>query len=270
MGMAVELRLGEHTPTVADRLALWDDEDLASRLWDRDHSIWSEEPVAELTDRLGWLRLPAAMDGRIEDLDRFGRTIAAEAFSHAVVLGMGGSSLAPEVFQATFGNAAGYPRLLVLDSTHPAAVLSVADSVELGSTLFIVSSMSGGTLETLSFFRYFWARVSELHDDPGRQFVAVTDPGSFLERLATERGFRRIFSAPPDVGGRYSALTEFGLVPAAAIGVNLEALAAGAANAAEASGRDSPAHSNPGLQLGAAMGELALAGCGQGDLDHES
>ena len=173
---------------------------------------------------------------------------------------MGGSSLAPEVFQATFGNAAGYPRLLVLDSTHPAAVLSVADSVDLGSTLFIVSSKSGGTLETLSFFRYFWARVSELHDDPGRQFVAVTDPGSFLERLATERGFRRIFSAPPDVGGRYSALTEFGLVPAAAIGVNLEALAAGAANAAEASGRDSPAHSNPGLQLGAAMGELALAG----------
>ncbi len=260
MGVHLELSLGEDTPTVAERLAAWDDEDLAARLWQKDHTVWFDEDLPELTNRLGWLDLPDTVAEGLDDLRAFGDDVAAAGFSHAVVLGMGGSSLAPEVYQATFGNAEGRPELLVLDSTHPAAVLAVEERVDLLSTLFIVSSKSGGTLETLSFFRYFWSRLSELSADPGQHFVAVTDEGSSLETLAAERSFRRVFFAPPDVGGRYSALTPFGLVPAAAIGVDLDALAAGARAAAAASGPAVSSLESPGIQLGAAMAELTSAG----------
>ncbi|HET9225436.1 MAG TPA: phosphoheptose isomerase, partial [Thermoanaerobaculia bacterium] len=172
----------------------------------------------------------------------------------AVVLGMGGSSLAPEVFARTYGSANGYPRLTVLDSTHPEAVRSLAARLDPARTLFVVSSKSGTTTETLSLFRSFWQWTG----GAGRQFVAVTDPGSFLEKLARERGFRAVFNAPEDVGGRYSALTNFGLVPAALLGVDVRELLLRARSMAELC--TEPAASNPGLILGAAMGELALAG----------
>jgi len=173
---------------------------------------------------------------------------------------MGGSSLAPEVFQRTLGSKSGYPSLIVLDSTHPDAVRAIDAAIDPAATTFVVSSKSGTTLETLSGFRYFWSQTAEILDRPGRRFVAVTDPGSPLEDLARSRGFRAVFSAPADVGGRYSALTMFGLVPAALIGVDLERLLGAAAAMAHRSGSAVTASANPALRLGAAMGELALAG----------
>jgi transaldolase/glucose-6-phosphate isomerase len=260
MSVHVSYRLADSSGDVADRLQAWDDTGFAARLWSKDPTLWFDEPQAELVDRLGWLDLAARLTEQLEELDRFGAEVSAAGFHHVVVLGMGGSSLAPEVYQATFGNAPGYPELLVLDSTHPAAVAAVAAAVDLDTTLFIVSSKSGTTLETLSFFRYFWDRVVEITAEPGAHFVAVTDPGSTLEELAAERGFRRTFLAPPDVGGRYSALTEFGLVPGAAIGADLAALEAAATEATARSGPSLTASESAGLRLGAALGELTLAG----------
>jgi transaldolase/glucose-6-phosphate isomerase len=173
---------------------------------------------------------------------------------------MGGSSLAPEVFQRMFGNASGYPELIVLDSTHPAAVRSVESELDLPRTLFLVSSKSGTTTETLSFFRYFWQRVSQVTGAPGRHFVAITDPTTPLERLARERGFRAVFRAQRDVGGRYSALTVFGLVPAALIGLDIHRLLDEAWTMSEACAFCVPGAENPGLTLGATLAEGALAG----------
>ena len=188
---------------------------------EHDPTLWAARGTPEIEDRLGWLDLPSQMLSEVPDLTAFANEISAEGFEHVVVLGMGGSSLAPEVFQNTFGNAAGYPRLTVLDSTHPVAVARMADSLDLARTLFVVSSKSGTTTEMLSFLYYFSKRLTDLGIDPGPRTVAITDPGTPLETLAEERGFRRVFQAPPDVGGRYSALSVFGLVPAALIGVDL-------------------------------------------------
>jgi transaldolase/glucose-6-phosphate isomerase len=173
---------------------------------------------------------------------------------------MGGSSLAPEVFQRTFGNAAGSPELTVLDSTHPGAVAAVRAHIDPQTTWFVLSSKSGTTLEPLSFFRYFWAEVSSVSKPAGRHFVAITDPSTPLEGLARSRGFRRLFHGLPDVGGRYSALTAFGVVPAALIGLDVERLLDRAWTMAEACASCVPEPSNPGLVLGAALGELARAG----------
>ncbi|MBI2089887.1 MAG: phosphoheptose isomerase, partial [Deltaproteobacteria bacterium] len=176
------------------------------------------------------------------------------------LLGMGGSSLAPEVFQRTFNEQAGYRELIVLDSTHPAAVRAVEAQLDLRRTLFLVSSKSGTTTETLSFFRYFWNKARPLTDHPGKQFIAITDPGTSLDKLAGERGFRRVFHAPPDVGGRYSALTVFGLVPAALIGVDVQRVLDSAWRMVEASAFCVSESDNPCAILGATLGELALAG----------
>jgi transaldolase/glucose-6-phosphate isomerase len=168
---------------------------------------------------------------------------------------MGGSSLAPEVFQRTFGNRPGRPRIRVLDSTHPGAVDGMARSLDLRSTLFLVSSKSGTTIEPLSFFEFFWERVAAMANHPGDHFAAITDPGTRLADEAGARGFRRVFTSISDVGGRYSALTHFGLVPAALIGADVSAMldAAGTMAASSRAG-------GGGLPLGAALGEMALAG----------
>jgi len=164
------------------------------------------------------------MEQQVSELRAFADRAKTDQIRHVVLLGMGGSSLAPEVFQRTFGNRPGYPLLIVLDSTHPAAVKSVEAKIDLAHTLFLVSSKSGTTTETNSFFFYFWDKMRKLKSEPGAHFVAITDPGTPLERLANDRRFRAIFSAPEEVGGRYSALTVFGLVPAALIGVDVAEL----------------------------------------------
>lgn len=254
-----ELHLGKFTRRLSRRLSGWRAERFSSRLWEKDATLWSSTPVAELSDRMGWLELPETMVKQVAELRAFADTVKADGIRQVVLLGMGGSSLAPEVFQKTFGNDSGYPALLVLDSTHPAAVTSVAAQVDLPRSLFIVSSKSGTTIETNSFFYYFWDKLKQLTGQPGQHFVAITDPGTPLEALAQERQFRAVFKAPEDVGGRYSALTVFGLLPAAVIGVNVEEILSRARRMSEACGANVPEDQNPGLVLGAALGELALA-----------
>ncbi|MCE2528659.1 MAG: hypothetical protein J4G11_02160 [Acidimicrobiia bacterium] len=254
----VAYALGDLSGRVDDRLRVWAAKEYARRMWDRDHVLWSPEPTPELTNRLGWLQLPYATD-QVPAINAFAEDVRAGT-DRVVLLGMGGSSMAPEVFADTFGTAPGHPSLTVLDSTHPEAVRAVSAGIDPVRTLFLVASKSGGTIETLSLFRHFWGMVSSVHDRPGDRFVALTDPGSGLEALAGERRFRRVFAAPPDVGGRYSALTPFGLVPAALIGMDIESLLAKAAVMADDCGPDRPVAANPGLRLGAVMGESALAG----------
>jgi transaldolase/glucose-6-phosphate isomerase len=245
---------------VQTRLRTWDEMQFPRRLWQKDYTLWSPVPLPELADRLGWLDLPQAVGREGDVLRSFADEIRAAGARHVVLLGMGGSSLAPEVFQAVFGNAAGYPELVVLDSTHPAAVRALASRLALRQSLFLVSSKSGTTTETLSLYRYFWHALSAAGAAPGEHFVAITDPGTPLVALAGQRGFRRVFAAPPDVGGRYSALSVFGLVPAALIGCDLASLADRAARMAAACGPETPAAEHPGLVLGAVLGEMALAG----------
>ncbi len=253
----LDLHLGPLGDAVEARLDEWEQAGMARRIWAKDPTVWAETDLPELTDRLGWLTLPEEMAGSVSDLEAFAAEVAGEGVRFVVLLGMGGSSLAPEVYQATFGSADGRPELIVLDSTHPASVAAVDARIEPSDTLFLVASKSGTTLETVSFFHYFWHRLAG-GQSQGRHFVALTDPGSPLEDLAAERGFRRVFATPPEVGGRYSALTYFGLVPAALIGADVGAVVSSAAVMAAAC--RGGARDNPGLILGAAWGEAALAG----------
>ena len=257
---SADLRLGRYERAVQSRLEQWEAQGFGRRLWAKDHTVWSEQPVAELTDRLGWLKLPESMRTQAEDLARFAQEIRSDGFRDAVVLGMGGSSLAPEVFARTYRSGSA-PQLSVLDSTHPEAVRALVGRLDPTRTLFLVSSKSGSTTEMMSFFYTFWQWVGESlasTSAAGRRFVAIPDPGSALEKLARERGFRAVFNAQEDVGGRYSALTPFGLVPAALVGADVRELLIRSSAMAEAC--TGPAAGNPGLQLGAALGELALAG----------
>jgi transaldolase/glucose-6-phosphate isomerase len=228
--------------------------DVIPRMWARDHAVWGSDPT-EIADRLGWLDAPSRARTLVADLPRFAQEVAERGFTHAILLGMGGSSLAPEVFRRAFGVEPGMLDLRVLDSTHPDAIADVEREVPLDSALFVVSSKSGTTIETRSHMGYFLDQV----DDPSR-FVAITDPGTPLEEDALARRFLRVFGAPPEVGGRYSALTEFGLVPAAMIGADLDGLLAEALEAADACGSRVAPQDNPGALLGAILGEAALAG----------
>jgi transaldolase/glucose-6-phosphate isomerase len=255
----LELHLGKLQGRVQRRLKGWQGQQFSSRLWQKDYTLWSSTLVPEITDRLGWLELPRSMEQQVNELRAFADKAKADGIRHVVLLGMGGSSLAPEVFQQTFGNAPGYPELRVLDSTHPAAVKAVEAQIDLAHTLFLVSSKSGTTTETNSFFYYFWDKLSRVKPEPGDHFVAITDPGTALEKLSLQRKFRGIFNAPEDVGGRYSALTVFGLVPAALIGVDVAEILERARRMSAACAAAVPEGDNPGLILGAALGELTLA-----------
>ena len=256
---AVAFHLNGFETDVVERLETWKTEDFACRLWRHDPTLWADEDTPEITNRLGWLDLPERMQEEAREIEAFADEVAP-TFDDVVVLGMGGSSLAPDVFGKVFESKDGYPDLQILDSTHPEAVQALEEELDLTRTLFVVASKSGTTTETLSFFRYFWDRVSETTGAPGDHFVAVTDPGSNLVKLGEDRGFRRVFEAPSDVGGRYSALTPFGLVPAALMGLDLSTLLGRAWSASEASAFCVEAPNNAGLELGATLGELASAG----------
>ena len=231
-------------------------EDVARRVWQKDPALWGgDADTPELSNRLGWLTVADRMQDEVDGLKAFAKEAYDQGYRTAVVLGMGGSSLAPEVFRTSFTKADGHLDLRVLDSTDPAAVLALEQELDLAKTLFVVSSKSGGTVETLSHFRYFWSKTGD-----GGQFVAVTDPGSPLEQLANDHGFRQVFRADPDIGGRYSALSHFGLVPAALMGADLEALLDGAQVAAQGCRHDDATENNSGLWLGGTLGELAKQG----------
>lgn len=255
-----QLSLGKHREAVEARVGAWHAAHLCRRLWQKDPTIWFAEPVPEISDRLGWLHLHETMQDELDGLQHFAEEVRREGIRHVVLLGMGGSSLAPEVFGTTFGAAAGYPELVVLDSTHPGAVREVERRINPEQTLFLVSSKSGTTIEPLSHFRTFWHRMKGEDGDPGRHFTAITDPGTPLEGLARERGFRRIFLAQADLGGRYSALSVFGLLPAALTGIDVSRLLDRAWTMAEAGAFCVSEAANPCFELGAALGELARSG----------
>jgi glucose-6-phosphate isomerase len=230
-------------------------EEVARRAFDHDDTLWGEAGQPEVSDRLGWLDIHDRLLAEVDDLEAFAQKAHDDGLTEAVVLGMGGSSLAPEVFRRSFGTRGDRFILHVLDSTDADAVRDVEAEIDVAKALFVVSSKSGGTVETLSAFHYFWEKTG----GDGSQFVAVTDPGTSLEALASERGFRRAFINDPNIGGRYSALSFFGLVPAALLGADLRGVLEGAAQL-EQSLRTADAASNPGLWLGSVIGELAIAG----------
>jgi transaldolase/glucose-6-phosphate isomerase len=246
----------ELEPPLIERIKQAEAEAVAKRVWQHDESLWGGPGVPEIGNRLGWLTISEKMLEHAPELNAFVEQVKADGFTDTVLLGMGGSSLGPEVIRRSYGQIPGALRLHVLDSTDPGAVLGVERAVDLETTLFIVSSKSGGTVETLSHMRYFFDRTG----GDGRRFVAVTDPGGPLVDLARERGFRHVFENDPDIGGRYSVLSYFGLVPAALAGVNLEALLHRAQVAEQNCTHFDASASNSGLWLGIAMGELALQG----------
>src|SRR5262249_34908378 len=206
---------------------------------------------AVVETRLGWLDARAQAMRDRDLYETLARTARDRGDRHVILLGMGGSSLCPEVMRRTFPPAPGFPSLFVLDSTHPASVLLAGRDAPLANTLFVVSTKSGTTLETLSLFHYFWQLAEASgHGAPGPSFVAITDPGTPLEAEARSRGFRAILPGPANVGGRYSALTPFGLAPAALLGLDLEKLLGRAQTTADRC--HLPGENNPGLFLGAA------------------
>lgn len=233
------------------------------RLFTKDTSLWTDdaEVADKISNRLGWLDSPKEFLQKVPELTQFAKEVRASGIKHVVLLGMGGSSLCPEVAARTFGSAKGYPELIVLDSTSPDAVASVERRIDLAKTLFIPASKSGSTVETNSFFAHFWRRLQEAGAaNPGEHFVAITDPGSPAIDLAKKHNFRRIFENPADIGGRYSALSYFGLVPMALIGVDVKKLLQRAV-AFMADGHSIvPAWSNPAVRLGTILGMGAKGG----------
>ncbi len=233
------------------------DADFANpRLWNKDGSLWKNHgPTMEkIVNRLGWLDFDRTIDrARLQALQEEAR---GSRFKHVVLLGMGGSSLAPEVLADTFGPQEGFPALIVLDSTDPARIRQVEEDITLEDTLFIVASKSGGTIETLALDHYFWEKTG----GNGDQFIVITDPGSNLEQIARKAGVRDIFINPSDIGGRYSALSYFGMVPAALIGLDLDRLWSSADTMLATNRESIPSHYHPGLLLGAVIGALAKKG----------
>lgn len=253
--------LGAYQPTVDAALHEMAENRIIKRIWAHDHTVWKPSPK-EITDRLGWLRTADVMSDNVHRLDTFAEAVRADGYTHALLLGMGGSSLAPEVLRKTFGVGDGYLDLAVLDSTDPAAVLAYAQGLDPSRTLFIVATKSGTTVETLSFFKFFYDQVLAAvgADQAGGHFTAITDPGSPLADLAERHNFRATFLNDPHIGGRYSALSYFGLVPAALLGVDVARLLDRALVRSSACEGCVPLGDNPGAWLGATLGELAKAG----------
>jgi len=260
-GETIHFELGGYSNALEQGLAIVQEQDILKRLWKHDHTVWKSEPN-EIANRLGWLHVAAEMKEVVPELKRFADEIRESEFQTIVLLGMGGSSLAPDVFQTTFGSADRYPGLFVLDSTDPGAILNLVEKIDIAKTIFIVSTKSGSTVETLSLFKFMYTKIADAvgADQAGMHFVAVTDPGSNLEKLAKKVRFRRIFLNNPDIGGRYSALSYFGMVPAALIGMDIDVLLDKALSVARASSEEVNVNEIPAAKLGIALGELAKAG----------
>ncbi|TDR90011.1 bifunctional transaldolase/phosoglucose isomerase [Enterovirga rhinocerotis] len=254
-----ELALGSLAGEVEALAETWRAGGTIRRLWAKDASVWTGADEAKW---LGWLDIVVREQANLAAYKALAEEVRREGFTDALVLGMGGSSLGPEVLAETFGRQEGMPRLRIVDSTDPAQILRTEQSVELSKTLFIVASKSGSTLEPNVFRDYFLGRLKEIvgPDKAGRHFVAVTDPGSAMEKAAKADGFRGIFYGEPAIGGRFSVLSAFGLVPAAVMGLDLDALLGTAETMMRACGPDVPPEANPGIRLGLALGAAAKAG----------
>jgi glucose-6-phosphate isomerase len=221
-GKDFQANLNEHTLKIVEYVLDLDKNNIVDRIWKNDHTVWDTKPD-EITNRLGWLKSTEVMKDAIFEIKSFVDEMRELKYNKAILLGMGGSSLAPEVFRYSFGVGVGFLDLRVLDSTDPGAVLEVENDLQIDKTLFIVSTKSGGTVETISLMKYFYSLVYHKvgEEKTGKHFIAITDPGSGLEEQAKDLGFRKIFLNDPNIGGRYSALSYFGLVPAALLGIDI-------------------------------------------------
>jgi transaldolase / glucose-6-phosphate isomerase len=255
--------LGDLQKKVDETLEQFDTQKVAESLWAGDVTLWSADPEQStaLARRLGWLTVVENMVPETYRLKQFAQEVRDAGFTNAVLLGMGGSCLAPEMFCECFGTAEGFLDLKVLDTTVPETILALERELDLERTLFIVSSKSGQTVEALCLYAYFWAKMEGLvGNKAGSHFVAVTDPGTSLGRLARDKGFRKTFLNPPTVGGRFSALSYVGLVPAALIGMDLDRLLMRAMQSVESAGPEVPALENQGMWLGTCLAEASLKG----------
>ena len=250
--------LGEYLSDLEATLKDLAQQNIVKRIWQKDHTVWESAPT-EISNRLGWLTAPEYMSEKTPDLQSFAQEVKESAFCHVVLLGMGGSSLGAEVLRKTCGNAKGYPEFILLDSTLPSSILAVTETIDPAHTLFIVSSKSGDTTESLVLFRYFQRLVEQRlgKGKAGQNFIAITDPESPLSSLAEQENFRQIFLNPPDIGGRFSVLSYFGLVPAALTGINIKKILM-RANKMRAT--CTSIYENPGAWLGACMGTLTIRG----------
>ena len=252
-----------HTADVLDR---FEAERFVARVWQHDPDLWKPgdpEHAKVIKNRLGWLAVVDMMEGCVDDLASFAEGVRAEGIGHVVLMGMGGSSLCPIVLRETFGVRTGFPELVVLDSTSPVAVREVESKIDVAKTLFIDASKSGATLESHSFAEYFLAQAAAKMGSvasAAAHFACITDPGTMLETTARERGYRRVFSNPPDIGGRYSALSYFGLVPGAVAGVDVAALLERASRMAQACAAGVKADRHPAVALGVALAQAAFRG----------
>ena len=244
---------------VRTTLREWTEQGKVARLWARDATLWTGTDEASW---LGWLGIVEEQLARVNDLRRVAEDVRQAGFTHVLLLGMGGSSLCPEVLRMTFGQRPGWPELSVLDSTDPAQVRASESRVDLARTLCVVSSKSGTTLEPNIFKQYFFERVKETVEPAkaGERFVAITDPGSKLEEVARTDRFRHVLHGLPSIGGRYSALSDFGMAPAALMGLDVERLLREAQTMVRACAARGPAEENPGAVLGVILGVLASRG----------
>jgi transaldolase/glucose-6-phosphate isomerase len=258
----MNVALGEYAGAVNKALADATRANVIERIWNKDASLWKTEEAAQkiIANSLGWLTVPGEMLKVVEELKSFAESVSASGFQQVMVCGMGGSSLCPEVLRQTFGRQKGFPELMVLDSTDPDTINNFRKQIDIGKCLFIIASKSGTTTEPIVFHRYWYNEVAQNSDAPGSSFVTITDPGSQMADTAAAEGFKRIFLNQPDIGGRYSALSYFGMAPAALMGLDVRRLLRQAQRMAEACGTRTAIDQNPAAMLGAVMAECALAG----------
>ena len=261
--LSLTAKLGNYEAAVTTALKEAQQANVIQRIRDKDASLWKNDEAHRkiITNSLGWLTVAGDMLGVADELTNFAETVRASSeFQHVMVCGMGGSSLCPEVLRQTFGRQKDFPELLVLDSTDPDAISNFAEQIDITHCLFIIASKSGTTTEPNAFHKYWYHRVAQKSATPGKAFLAITDPGSQMADTAVAEGFKRVFLNQPDIGGRYSALSYFGMVPAALMGLDIGELLRRAETFAQQCVADVAVNENPAALLGATMAECALAG----------
>ena len=258
----IEFLPGQSAGEMSGAIKQAEDDNVAKRIWRKDGSLWKEDEANQkiIKNSLGWLVLPDEMIGVADELIEFSDLIRRRNYRHVMVCGMGGSSLCPEVLAQTFGPQPGYPELLVLDTTDPDVLEAYEHRIEIEHCLFVIASKSGTTTEPNVFYKFWYDQLGKRSPNPGENFIAITDPGSLLVEKAAELGFQRVFLNQADIGGRYSALSYFGMVPAALMGIDLKKLLDRAKQMAQACAAVMPAAANPAVQLGTFIGECARAG----------
>lgn len=238
------------------------EQQVVKHIWRKDASLWKSDSNAQdnIRSSLGWLTVADEMLGVADELMEYGEIIRQRGFKHVMVCGMGGSSLCPEVFRRSFGQQPNFPELIVLDSTDPDFIATLARRIDADKTLFIVASKSGSTIEPTTFYKFWYDYLKKHNPSAGQNFVAITDPGSPLVEIAAQLSFQRVFLNQADIGGRFSALSYFGMVPAALAGLDLKKLLSRAKNAEQSCSPVIPLQTNPGFQLGTVLSEAAVAG----------